>query len=411
MRTVSRGVWVGAAGLALFLAWRAVVVNMAEFYARAPGQAAAALEWAPRHPKALFDVGNAAMAQDAGRAAELVAASLGADPTSGLAYTALSRLKEAQGDLAAAERAMETASDMAPRRNDVQMEAAAFWMRRGNMERAMRHWDVALTFGTELRPRMFPQLLKLAENPARLPAFAPLLLQPVEWWPAFFEYAAGNAERVDTLHALFSLQAQGPNTATPAALRAFLARLQREGQWVDAYFIWLNGLPKDQITMIGNLFNGGFEYRISNAGFDWIADQVPLVLVETAATHGSTGSRALHVVFRGSKTAYRHLRQHLLLPPGSYHLRGRVRPESLETAYGLQWVLRCADRNGTQLAMSERFIGSDQWRHFSVAFSVPEADCDGQVLRLELAGRAALDYEARGGIWFDDLSIEQQRLD
>ena len=411
MRTASRGVWVGVAGVALFLAWRVLAVNMAAHFVREPADDAAALQWAPRHPQALLSLGAAGAAQDAGRAAGLVTQSLRGNPASGLGYAALARLKEAQGDAVGAGLAMEAASAMAPRRVDVQMEAAAFWMRRGNMERAMRHWDVALTFGTELRPRMFPQLLKLAENPARLPAFAPLLLQPVVWWPAFFEYAAGNAQRVDTLHALFSLQAQGPNTATPAALRAFLGRLQREGQWVDAYFIWLNSLPKDQITTVGNLFNGGFEYRLSNAGFDWIADPVGQVLVETAATHGSTGSRALHVVFRGSKTAYRHLRQHLLLPPGTYHLRGRVRPESLETAYGLQWVLRCAGGNGPQLAMSERFIGSDQWRHFSVPFSVPEADCAGQLLRLELGGRAALDYEARGGIWFDDLSIERQNLD
>ena len=271
MRTEGRGIWVvGVAGLALFLAWRVLAVNMAAHFVREPADDAAALQWAPRQPQALLSLGAAGAAQDPARAAGLVTQSLRGNPTSGLGYAALARLKETQGDAVGAGLAMEAASAMAPRRVDVQMEAAAFWMRRGDVARAMRHWDVALTFGTDLRPRMFPQLLKLAENPARLPAFAPLLLQPVVWWPAFFEYAAANAQRVDTLHALFSLQAQGPNTATPAALRAFLGRLQREGQWVDAYFIWLNSLPKDQLTTVGNLFNGGFEYRLSNAGFDWI---------------------------------------------------------------------------------------------------------------------------------------------
>ena len=36
---------------------------------------------------------------------------------------------------------------MAPRRVDVQLEAARFWFRRGDIARAMKHMDVVLTFG------------------------------------------------------------------------------------------------------------------------------------------------------------------------------------------------------------------------------------------------------------------------
>ncbi|MBM4221361.1 MAG: hypothetical protein FJ170_05375 [Gammaproteobacteria bacterium] len=396
--------------IAAVLAWRMLTINMAEYFAREPGSEAAALKWAPHHPQALFAQGVASAARDAERAADELAAALRANPTNGPAYAALARLHEAAGDVPAAARAMETAAAMAPRRIDVQTEAAAFWMRRGDIARALLHWDVVLTFGTDLRARLFPDLLRLVEQPATLAAFAPLLQKEVAWWPDFFAYAANNAAQVDTVQALFNLQAKGPNATSAPALRTFLGRLQREGLWTEAYFIWLNSLSKEQINNVGNLFNGGFEYPISSVGFDWIIDPLPQVLVETAATHGSTGSRALHVVFRGSKTAYRHLRQHLLLPPGSYSLRGRVRPESLETAQGLQWAVWCAGGKAP-LATSERFLGSDQWRHFSLQFAVPKADCPVQMVRLELAGRTVLDFEARGGIWFDDISVERQRLD
>jgi hypothetical protein len=33
------------------------------------------------------------------------------------------------------------------------------------------------------------------------------------------------------------------------------------------------------------------------------------------------------------------------------------------------------------------------------------------MLRLELAGRSALDYEAKGAIWFDEMSIARQTID
>jgi len=33
-----------------------------------------------------------------------------------------------------------------------------------------------------------------------------------------------------------------------------------------------------------------------------------------------------------------------------------------------------------------------------------------QMLRLELAGRSAVDFEARGAVWFDDLSIDREAI-
>jgi hypothetical protein len=57
------------------------------------------------------------------------------------------------------------------------------------------------------------------------------------------------------------------------------------------------------------------------------------------------------------------------------------------------------------LVASELFLGSDDWRLFGVEFTVPESDCMAQMLRLELEGRAALDFEVEGDIWFDDLSV------
>jgi hypothetical protein len=393
------------------LAWRVLAVNVAEHFAREPGREAVALQWQPHHPYALFLQGLTSARNEATPAAlTQMRAALWANPASGRSYVILGCLQETLGNLQAAQAAMDSAALMAPRRTDVQMEVASFWMRHGDVVRALQHWDIALAYDGAVRNALFPELLQLAENPATLPAFAPLLKKPLMWWPAFFAYAADKARQVETVHALFALQQKGPNTIAASALRTFINRLQREGHWTDAYFVWLNNLPSDQVNAVGNLFNGGFEYPLSNLGFDWIINPAAQVTAETAATLGSTGSRALHVSFRGSKLQYRHLYQSLLLPAGRYTLRGRVRPESLETSQGLQWVIEC--RGSTQaLATSERFLGSDQWRYFSTQFEVPEKNCETQTLRLELGGRTALDLETRGGIWFDDLVVEQQKLD
>ncbi len=396
---------------AAFLAWRIVVTNMAELFLQDDGPDAAtpALRWNASNAQARYLEGLSQAKADPARAMADLSSAIRNNPTDGPAYAALARLKEGSGNLAEAEKAMQAAAQMAPRRVDVQLEAARFWFRRGDIARAMKHMDVVLTFGDSLREEIFPDLLKLAEDPAtREMAHARLLKQRVAWWPQFFNYAAAKATSVETLRALFQMQAGGPNTVTTDGLRAYLQRLQRENLWVESYLVWLNSLRKDQLNAIGNLFNGGFEEEISNLGFDWIVTPASQVVVDTATTYGATGHKALHVVFRGPRIQFQHVHQYMMLDPGNYSLHGRARSDNLESPEGMQWSIYCVG-TAKALAHSERFNGTDHWQHFATQFQVPAQDCAVQMLRLELAGRSALDYEAKGVIWFDDLSIARQK--
>jgi hypothetical protein len=97
-----------------------------------------------------------------------------------------------------------------------------------------------------------------------------------------------------------------------------------------------------------------------------------------------------------------------MLDPGSYSLHGRARSDNLESPEGMQWSIYCVG-NAKAVAHSERFNGTDHWQHFATQFQIPPRDCAVQMLRLELAGRSVLDYEAKGSIWFDDLSITRQK--
>lgn len=399
--------------VAALLAWRIFVTNMSELHIQSEdkGAAALALSWDRTNAQALFSEGVRIAKADPAQAITYLAAAVRSNPTDGPTYAAIARLKEEGGDLAGAEQAMQAAAQMAPRRVDVQLEAARFWFRRGDIARAMKHMDVVLTFGGSLREQIFPDLLKLAEDPAtREIAHAKLLKQRIAWWPQFFNYAAAKATSVETLRALFQMQADGPNAVTTEGLRVYLQRLQRENLWIESYLVWLNNLRKDQLNAIGNLFNGGFEEKISNLGFDWIITPASQVIVDTASTSGATGHEALRVVFRGPRIQFQHVHQYLMLDPGAYSLHGRVRPDNLETSEGIQWSIYCVG-NAKALAHSERFTGTDHWQHFTTQFQIPPQDCAVQMLRLELAGRSALDYEAKGAIWFDDISIARQKKD
>jgi hypothetical protein len=370
-----------------------------------------ALDWDKNVSEALYLKGLKTLATDLGQSLGYFKAAVSNNPADGPTYAAIGETLAAQGNSRGAELAMRAAAGMAPQRVDAQYQIASFWMRRGDIAQAMKHLDVVLTFDNSLRSEIFPDLLKLAENPAtREAAFARLLQKPTVWWPDFFAYAANNAHDIETLRALSEMRAAGPNLMSPTGLRAYLQRLQKEGLWFHAYITWLNNLRRDRLNAIGNLFNGDFEEEISNTGFDWIVTPTSQVVVEIASTYGTTGSKALRVLFRGPRVQFQHLRQHLLLDPGNYVLRGRVRPENLEATEGVSWSIYCHGQTEA-LARSETVRGTDHWRHFSVSFAVPAKDCAVQTIRLELAGRSPLDFEAKGTVWFDDMSINRRQLD
>jgi len=113
------------------------------------------------------------------------------------------------------------------------------------------------------------------------------------------------------------------------------------------------------------------------------------------------------VSFNGERVRFQHVLQYLFLDAGHYRLQGRARTDSFKTERGLRWRMRCVGASAL-LAESEPFVGSDEWRKFTVDFTVPGQGCPVQLLRLELDGRVELDFEAQGGVWFDDLAIIHQ---
>lgn len=400
--------WALVAVTGAWLAWRIVTLGMADHHAQELKAPVAALEWDAHHPDALLKLGLRDTVENPEAALARLRAAVAANPAEGRAYAALGRLLEGRGEAELARQAMETASRLAPQRSDVQMEVAAYWMRQGDFARSLKHWDSVLRHRGGMRPRAFPELLQLAADPGHHGAFLSLLKQPVSWWPAFFMHAARHAPDANTVRVLFNLQQEGPNAATPDMLRAYLARLQKDGAWLEAWFVWLNSLSKEQIRDMAYLYNGSFEAPFSNLGFDWIQQKHPAVSLDRVGTYETSGERALRVRFRGLRLKFAHLQQYLMLPPGEFYLQGRARPDNLQAEQGMQWALYCLGET-TPVAVTDRYRGSTPWTRFRTRFSIPPDGCSVQMLRLELAGTVGLDFDAAGTIWFDDLRIEQVR--
>src|SRR5262245_23344504 len=98
------------------------------------------------------------------------------------------------------------------------------------------------------------------------------------------------------------------------------------------------------------------------------------------------------------------LRKFVMLPPGSYLLKGQYRGQ-LVGRRGLEWRISCAGAE-SPLARTPMVTGTvPAWTEFSVAFAVPDADCKAQQVRLALDVRSASEQLVTGSIWYDQLQI------
>jgi hypothetical protein len=161
-------------------------------------------------------------------------------------------------------------------------------------------------------------------------------------------------------------------------------RLQRDGRWTYAYQLWLNGLPLDRRQRVGYVYNGDFEYPLTNLGFDWRVPEQDGVAISTSAGDGASGLRALDLNFAGKLPGGPPVFQFMVLYPGHYRLEGRGKTD-IDSRLALQWALYChGERAPRQLVRSGGLAGRTEWREFGAEFVVP-TDCPVQMLRLELA--------------------------
>ena len=395
--------------IAGFLAWRALVINLADYYAsqETPEAAVGALRWRGDQPAALYQRGVALATSEPTEAERLWRAAAWANPTDALVYLALAALWAKAGQQTAAVKLVEIADALGPMRPPVLARSALFWLEQERLDQALARWSMLLRTQPEASAQLFPLLAQLAENPATRPLLQPLLANPPDWWDRFFVYVARTATQSETVVFLYQNRTRHGDLPSEDEQRAYLNRLWQENRWQEAYLAWLNGLDEPQTKVLGNLYNGNFEAPVTHLGFDWRMLAPRGATIETIETYGTRGGKALHVSFNGERVHFQHVLQYLFLDAGRYRLQGRGRPDGLKTERGLRWRVYCVGAT-TFLAESELFVGSDEWRNFTVEFTVPNQGCPAQLLRLELDGRVELDFEAQGGVWFDDLAIVRQ---
>lgn len=179
----------------------------------------------------------------------------------------------------------------------------------------------------------------------------------------------------------------------PFTRREYLRTLKQNGEWLDAYGLWI-ALHKREVPL---LYNGAFDQQFVPDGFDWEFTPVTRsragVLFEQSAV--VKRGHVLALEFTGRSFPLPILRQYVFAPPGTYRLSGEYMASKLRSEGGLAWVVACPATGRTLAAASSAMQESGGlWRSTELEFKVP-ADC-GPVASLQL--QPVQKYEATAGI-------------
>lgn len=252
-------------------------------------------------------------------------------------------------------------------------------------------------------------LARIVASGQGTPLLRPHLAEASRWLPQVLASLVALKLPITSVQPLVT-EAWAQKAITRQTLQAYIRSLKADGQWVDAYGLWLTLTPGP----VPLLHNGHFDQPFQTDGFDWeVAPALPSRAGATVSQRGS-GSRGqvLDIQFTGKAIAVPMVRQHIFAAPGKYMLRGQYMASRFRSDQGLAWTARCTNRSA--MGVAGRSTGlqdtAGTWKEFQFTIVVP-SDC-GTVFSLELETFAPFEASAglKGGVAFDALELVLLRL-
>lgn len=325
---------------------------------------------------------------------------LDAAPLEGRALRVFAAEREFAGDVDAAAALMQAAVRRSPRDVSAQLWLAIQAMQEEDLEAALYRIDRLLRFQPEALQQLRPLLTLLASNRVAVNSLVRTLARDPPWRESFMVGYARNAASSEELRIVAAAFDRAGAVLSESERQAWVERLQQAGEWTQMRAL-------SQWDRSGSLLvDGEFDGETVGDRPGWTLGRIAGadVGIETARDHDH--GRALRVGFYGSRVAFAHVEQMLLLEAGHYRLSGRYKLERLDAAQGLRWRLECLDGSKALIGYTQLFRGDAAWSDFALDFIVPDTDCGAQRLRLEQYARIAAEQEIRGVAWFDGLQIQ-----
>jgi hypothetical protein len=326
-----------------------------------------------------------------------------------LETTALQNLAVLYGLRGEQERQLDIAL-LAPRfskRNiGAQLIAATIKINRTQYADALEGLDELLRAHPAMGPSVFPTMAGLFQQKKGDVELIRVLKNDPAWRGAFVEYVLQNDRYKNSGYSLLTMLRKEKAEVRVGEVRSLVNSFVKAKEIDQAYFVWLDFLPTEDLHLVQSVFDGNFDRDPKNLIFDWTIVFRPNARISVVDRPGSATNQSLLLEFVGDKGQFSNVFQYLMLSPGRYDVTYEFMAQNLKTASGLVWRVRCL--SGAELGQGPKSTLSGPWADYKFEIQVPESGCTSQVLGLESSSTAALDTLISGQMYFDTFRIQSK---
>lgn len=361
--------------LALVVGYLSTAHALANAFKSDPARAYVLAPWSGRAAALLARQlsGQNATAADRKRADQIGQLALRQDPTAVAAVSTLGLNAQLRGDMNDARRLFAYAEQLSRRDLPTQLWAIEDAVGRGDVDGAIRHYDIALRTSPNAPALLYPILASaISDIAVRGPLLRTLAERPV-WGESFVNYVAGNGTDARATAALFDgLHRAGVPVASGASA-VMINALILDNQWDAAwsYYTSIRSAAERNRSR-----DPRFQASLTvPSPFDW----TPANDAGITTSVQQAGRSGIFVFAVPSSVGGPLLQQVQMLAPGKYRLDGRSSEIDQPEVSRPYWVLSC--RNGRELGRLVMPNSTQAGGRFSGLFIVP-AGCPVQVLAL-----------------------------
>ena len=330
------------------------------------------------------------------------------DPRSARLWMALADAYEEAGEIAKAREAYQRAEFAHPVSAQVAWRFGSFLLRQGEVTQAAEHVRQALADQPGLASSAVSQFWKSGAG-ASVILNGVLPPQSEEYFAAIHFFLSQQQDDA-ALAAWAKLMQLGKPVQLDRGLE-LVDDLIEQNRMNDAERVWEQALTASgrsaEVIRGGSLiFDGGFDYRLTNGGFGWRQTPIPGTAFDLVSdvTHGSPQSA--RVVFNGHHNVnYANLSQFVAVEPGArYRFSAFMRTEDISTDSGPQFqITGCASPYPT-IAQTPAMTGTNRWTEVQTEFTTgAQTDCVRVVLRRQPS--QLFSNRIRGMVWVDDVRL------
>lgn len=330
------------------------------------------------------------------------------NPHSDKVWMELASADETLGDSSSARQAYEKAKQAHPVSADVAWRYGSFLLRQGDFVSGFPEIRRALAVEPQLTASAISACWKA--NPNIDAILNTALPAGSDYYVAAINFLLRELQLDAALTVWKRLLTLRQPVNMPQAIPLINALIDRN-RIVEAYATWqqalaVNNWPKERNDDGSLIFNGGFENKIADGGFDWREQTTSGVsfALDKAVFH--SGKQAIRVAFDGSANVnFAHLLQYVpVLGNQRYRFSAYVRTEGVTTDSGVRFFMYDPFHPTQVQTLTANMTGTNPWTPVNTEL-ITAADTDLLVIALRRIPSWKFDNKLRGTVWVDDVRL------